>query len=141
VPLYPGYRVRLRQREVLAGVPVVRVPLYPEHSRSGAGRVLNYVSFALSSAVLRAWLTKRPDVIFAYHPPLTIGLPATLLSRLWRVPFVYQIQDMWPETLSATGMLNDMPPASPSSACRPGRCRRAKHCAAWRSSRKPRPVV
>ena len=105
--LYPGYRVRLRQREVLAGVPVVRVPLYPEHSRSASGRVLNYVSFALSSAVLGPWLVKRPDVIFVYHPPLTIGLPAALLSRFWRVPFVYQIQDMWPETLSATGMLNN----------------------------------
>jgi len=104
--LYPGYCVRLRQREVLDGVPVVRVPLYPEHSRSGAGRVLNYVSFALSSALLGPWLTKRPDVIFVYHPPLTIGLTAVLLSRLWRVPFVYQIQDMWPESLRASGMLN-----------------------------------
>ena len=105
--LYPGYRIRLSQHEVLAGVRVIRVPLYPEHSRSGAGRVLNYVSFALSSALLGAWLVKRPDVIFVYHPPLTIGLPATLLSWLWRVPFVYQIHDMWPETLSATGMLNN----------------------------------
>jgi colanic acid biosynthesis glycosyl transferase WcaI len=57
--------------------------------------------------VLGPWLVKRPDVIFVYHPPLTIGLPATLLSRLWRVPFVYQIQDLWPETLSATGMVNN----------------------------------
>jgi colanic acid biosynthesis glycosyl transferase WcaI len=105
--LYPGYHVRLHQREVLAGVPVVRVPLYPEHSRSTVGRVFNYVSFALSSAVLGPWLVKRPDVIFVYHPPLTIGLPAILLSGLWRVPIVYQIQDMWPETLRATGMLRN----------------------------------
>ena len=52
-------------------------------------------------------LVKRPDVIFVYHPPLTIGLPAYVLSRLWRVPFVYQIQDMWPETLAATGMFGN----------------------------------
>jgi glycosyltransferase involved in cell wall biosynthesis len=105
--LYPGYRLRWRQRETVAGVPVLRVSLYPEHGRSGAGRVLNYVSFALSSALLGPWLLKRPSVIFVYHPPLTIGLPAFVLSRLWRVPFVYQIQDMWPETLSATGMLTN----------------------------------
>lgn len=105
--LYPGYRIRLRQHEVLAGVRVIRVPLYPEHSRSGVGRLVNYTSFALSSALLGLWLVKRPDVIFVYHPPLTIGLPAVFLSWLWRVPFVYQIQDMWPETLSATGMLNN----------------------------------
>jgi glycosyltransferase involved in cell wall biosynthesis len=105
--VYPGYTVRLRQRETLAGVPVVRVPLYPEHSRSGLRRALNYLSFALSSAALGPWLVRRPDVLFVYHPPLTIGIPAYVLSRLWRVPFVYQIQDMWPETLSATGMFDN----------------------------------
>ncbi|HSN74443.1 MAG TPA: glycosyltransferase family 4 protein [Anaerolineae bacterium] len=105
--LYPGYSVRLRQRETLAGVPVVRVPLYPEHSQSGRRRALNYLSFALSSAAFGPWLVRRPDVLFVYHPPLTIGIPAFVLSRLWRVPFVYQIQDMWPETLSATGMFDN----------------------------------
>ena len=105
--LYPGYRIRLSQREILAGVPVVRVPLYPEHSQSGLRRALNYLSFALSSAVFGLWFVRRPDVLFVYHPPLTIGIPAFVLSRLWRVPFVYQIQDMWPETLSATGMFDN----------------------------------
>lgn len=105
--LYPGYRLRIRQREVLAGISVVRVPLYPDHSRSGLRRALNYVSFALSTTILGPWRLRRPDVIFVYHPPLTVGLPAYVLSRLWRAPFVYQIQDMWPETLAATGMLND----------------------------------
>lgn len=105
--IYPGYRIRLLQRETLAGVSVVRVPLYPEHSSSGIRRVLNYASFALSAVVLGPLTSSRPDVIFVYHPPLTIGLPAYVLSRLWRVPFVYQIQDMWPETLSATGMFNN----------------------------------
>jgi colanic acid biosynthesis glycosyl transferase WcaI len=104
--VYPGYRVRPCQREVLAGVPVSRVPLYPEHSRSGLRRALNYVSFALSAAALGPWLAARPDVMFVYHPPLTVGIPAYVLSRVWRVPFVYQVQDMWPETLAATGMLS-----------------------------------
>lgn len=105
--LYPGYRIGLPQRERLAGVPVVRVPLYPEHSRSGSKRALNYLSFALSAAVFGLWNAPKPDVMFVYHPPLTVGLPAYILSRLWRRPFVYQIQDMWPETLAATGMFNN----------------------------------
>lgn len=105
--LYPGYKVRLRQREILAGVPVVRVPLYPEHSRSGLRRALNYLSFALSAMLLGLWSAPRPDVLFVYHPPLTVAVPAYVLSRLWRRPFVYQIQDMWPETLAATGMFNN----------------------------------
>jgi colanic acid biosynthesis glycosyl transferase WcaI len=105
--LYPGYRVRLHQREMVAGVPIVRVPLYPEHSSSAMRRILNYMSFAVSSALLGPWLIKRPDAIFVYHPPLTVGIPAFLLSRLWRVPFVYQIQDLWPESLRASGMLDN----------------------------------
>lgn len=104
--LYPGYSLRLRLRETLAGVPIVRVPLYPEHSHSGLHRAFNYLSFALASAVLGPWSVSKPDIIFVYHPPLTIGIPAWLLGMLWRAPFVYQIQDMWPETLRATGMLN-----------------------------------
>lgn len=104
--LYPGYRIRPLQREVLAGVPVVRVPLYPDHSRSGLLRIANYFSFAVSAGLLGAGVVRRPDVLFVYHPPLTIGLPAMLLSRFWRVPFVYQIQDLWPDTLKATGMVN-----------------------------------
>ena len=105
--LYPGYRIRPLQRETIAGVPVVRVPLYPEHSHSRVKRVLNYMSFALSAASLGCFVVSKPDVIFVYHPPLTSGIPAYVLSRLWRVPFVYQIQDMWPETLSATGMVTN----------------------------------
>lgn len=105
--LYPAYKLRLRLEETLAGIRVVRVPLYPDHSLSGLRRALNYISFALSSAILGPWYVQRPDVLFVYHPPLTVGIPAYILSRLWRVPFVYQIQDMWPETLSATGMLDN----------------------------------
>ena len=104
--LYPGYHLRFCQRETLNDVPVVRVPLYCDHSHSGVMRVINYASFALSAAVLGPWVVEKPDIIFVYHPPLTIGLPAFVLSRLWRIPFVYQIQDMWPETLSATGMVS-----------------------------------
>jgi len=104
--LYPGYSLRPWRREVLAGVPVTRAPLYPDHSRSGLRRILNYVSFGAASSMVGPWLIGRPDVIFVYHPPLTIGWPAWLLSRLWHVPFVYQIQDMWPETLRATGMID-----------------------------------
>ncbi len=105
--LYPGYKLRIRQRENVNGVPVIRVPLYPDHSRSGVRRVLNYLSFALSASCLGLWGVTKPDVIFVYHPPLTVGIPAMVLSTLWRVPFVYQVQDMWPETLSATGMLSN----------------------------------
>ena len=104
--IYDGYRVRPWQRERHDAVEVVRVALYPEHSRSGVKRALNYASFAASASVLAPWLVERPNVLFVYHPPLTVGVPGAWLSALWRAPMVYQIQDMWPETLVATGMLS-----------------------------------
>lgn len=103
--IYPGYRLRWRQWEQRDGVRVLRVPLYADHSRSGAKRLLNYLSFAVSAATIGAALCGPADVMWVYHPPLTVGIPAWWIGLLRRVPFVYEIQDMWPETLAATGML------------------------------------
>ena len=103
--VYPGYRMRLWQREVMDGVSVLRVPLYPSHDTSPLGRVANYTSFALSAATLGAALIGRGDVAYVYHPPATVGLPAVVLKALRGMPFVYHIADMWPESVVESGML------------------------------------
>jgi len=103
--IYPGYRQRLWQREDIEGVQVLRLPLYPDRSRSGVRRALNFLSFAASTSLLGPILSGSADVMWVYHPPLTIGIPAWWIGLLRRVPFVYEIQDMWPETLMATGMM------------------------------------
>jgi glycosyltransferase involved in cell wall biosynthesis len=105
--IYEGYKLRLTQREVIDGITVNRVALYPSHDRSTKRRMLNYLSFALSAALLGPWLVKRPDVIYTYHPPLTISIPAYILKLVKRAPTVYDIQDLWPDTLGATGMVSD----------------------------------
>ena len=103
--VYPGYRMRIWHREVMEGVPVLRVPLYPSHDASSVGRVVNYASFALSAATLGAALIGRADVAFVYHPPATIGLPAVVLKALRGMPFIYHIADMWPESVVESGMI------------------------------------
>ncbi|WP_234031342.1 sugar transferase [Mycetocola zhujimingii] len=103
--LYDGYRIRLFQQEEIEGIPVLRVPLYPSHDSSGARRALNYLTFALSASVA-ALLIRRPDVAYVYHPPATVGLPAICLKWFRGVPFVYDVQDLWPDTLGATGMVS-----------------------------------
>lgn len=105
--VYEGYRMRLLQREVIDGVQITRLPLYPSHDGSALRRIANYVSFAASSLLYGLFKLKRPDVIYAYHPPLTVGVTASLLRIIRRIPVVYDIQDMWPDTLRATGMLNN----------------------------------
>lgn len=103
--LYPGYRLRPFRRERHDGVSILRVALYPSHDASGLRRALNYASFAASAALFGSLMTRQADVIYVYHPPLTAGLAGVVLAYLKRAPFVYDIQDLWPDTLAATGML------------------------------------
>mgnify|MGYP003602429086 FL=1 len=105
--VYPGYRIQWLQREVINGVQITRVPLYPNHDQSAIKRVLNYASFAASATIYGVFMAKRADVMYAYHPPLTVGMAAALIKLFRRIPVVYDIQDMWPDTLRATGMLNN----------------------------------
>ena len=104
--VYPGYRIRPWQIERMEGFRVCRVALYPSHDRSALRRSFNYVSFAVASAILGPFLVQRPDVIYVYHPPGTIGLPALLLRWWFSAPIVYDVQDLWPDTIAATGMLS-----------------------------------
>src|SRR3970282_435610 len=73
--------------------------------RSVVRRALNYGSFAVAAALLGSVLGGPVEVIFAEHPPLTIGLAAWVIGRLRRVPFLYAVNDLWPESVEATGMV------------------------------------
>lgn len=105
--VYSGYRMKWFQRDVLDGVIVNRVPLYPSHDRSAVRRVINYVSFALSSFIYISIFTRRVDVIYAYHPPLTVGFVAAIYKLICGSKMVLDVQDLWPDTLRATGMITN----------------------------------
>jgi glycosyltransferase involved in cell wall biosynthesis len=102
--LYPGYRVRLIQRERIEGVNVVRLPLYPSHDMSSFRRSLNYFSFFFSALAYLLLRRETFDRAYVYHPPITVGLAAAVAGMIRRLPFILDIQDLWPDTLSATGM-------------------------------------
>jgi colanic acid biosynthesis glycosyl transferase WcaI len=104
--LYPGYQQQPLLRERLDGVSIIRVPLYPSHDRSAVRRVATYGSFALTSSLLGPLAAHRADVMYVYHPPATVGVPALAIWAALGIPFVYDIQDLWPDTLEATGMVN-----------------------------------
>ncbi|MFL6245841.1 MAG: glycosyltransferase family 4 protein [Thermoanaerobaculia bacterium] len=102
--LYEGWRLSLVKRKKEAAFPVVRTFMYPYHGRRVIGRLANYFSFMLS-APLGALFTGRCDVMYVWHPPLTVGVAAWLIARWKRVPFVYDVQDIWPESAVLSGML------------------------------------
>src|SRR5687768_4497852 len=91
--LAPGYRIVPFMRERRDGLLVRRVYEFPYHGTSALGRMVNYGSFMLAGA-LAGSIVKRPDAVYVWHPPLNVGVIASLLS-VWRgVPFVYDVQDI-----------------------------------------------
>lgn len=102
--LYAGYRLGLARLEVIDGVPVVRAFEYPYHGKRVLGRLLNYGSFMVA-APLGAFRAPKADVIYVWSPPLTIGIAAWIIARLRGIPFVYDVQDIWPEAVVLSGML------------------------------------
>ena len=102
--LYPGYRLRPWSWETRRGVRVLRTFIYPYHGRRALLRMANYGSWMVSS-IAAAWLTPPCDILYVWHPPLTVGVSAWAIARLKRVPFVYDVQDLWPEGALASGLL------------------------------------
>lgn len=102
--LYPGYRLAMLRRVDIDGIPVCRTFEYPYHGRSVAKRLLNFWSFALTAPFASLFIP-RADVMYVWHPPLSVGVAAWLISVLRGVPFIYDVQDIWPESAIVSGML------------------------------------
>lgn len=99
------WRPRLRRltcREKFGSVNVVRTWLWPLPNRKAHERMRNYASFGLSAA-LRGLTLDRPDVIVATSPQLLVGLSGWWLAFAREIPFVFEVRDLWPESLTAVG--------------------------------------
>ncbi len=102
----PEWRPRLRRliyREQVGNVNVYRTWLWPLPNRKSHERVRNYASFCLSAG-LRGLAMPRPDVIIATSPQLLVGLSGWWLSFVRQIPFVFEVRDLWPESLTAVGV-------------------------------------
>lgn len=102
--LYPGHALALLRRESRDGLDLFRSFVWPYHGKSVLGRALNYGSFMLS-APFAALFAPEADVVYVWHPPLTVGIAAWLIARWRRIPFVYDVQDVWPESVEASGLV------------------------------------
>lgn len=107
--IFPDYRAVGIQRELFVErVEVVRVPLCPR-GKGGAGNlILNYLSFVLSGLVFFPWLLRKRefDAILVFAPsPITQVIPAILLKWMKRAHLAVWVQDLWPESLAATGFV------------------------------------
>lgn len=110
-PIYPagkifdGYRLRPYMTEQIRGTTVHRVPIYPSHDDSASRRMANYLSFAASSTLAAPTLLRGSDVVFVYSSPATVATAAIPLKALRGIPYVLQIQDLWPDTVTSSGFV------------------------------------
>ena len=104
--IYPGFKNRLFQSEMIDGVQVVRVWTCLAANEGFLRRTLNYVSYAISATLATFWL-KRPDVIISTSPQFFCGLTGLLAKMIKRVPWVLEIRDLWPESIVTVGAMRN----------------------------------
>jgi glycosyltransferase involved in cell wall biosynthesis len=108
--VFVGYRAWGCQREHCDGIEVFRVPFFPRGRKSGWRLALNYLSFVATGLAFGPWLLRGRcfEAVFVYAPsPILQALPAIWLARLKRAPLVLWVQDLWPESLAATGFVRN----------------------------------
>ncbi len=104
--VFPEYRWRVLSRETVCGLPVIRSWIYPATGRNILRRLLNYFSFTISS-FFGCWLAPRPDLLLVESPPLFLGITAYLISRLRRIPYIFNVSDLWPDSAKELGIIEN----------------------------------
>lgn len=106
--LQPGYSAASLHTQIHEGLMIHRVPLVPRGQGSALRLILNYLSFIVSASVFGPWLLRgrRCDVILIFGlSPILQVIPAIWLARIKGARLVTWVQDLWPESLSATGFV------------------------------------
>ena len=96
--VYEGYRNRLWQAETMDGIRVIRVWSYITANQGFIKRILDYVSFMIA-AVVAAPFVRGVDVVVGTSPHFFTVCGAWLVSRMKRIPFVFELRDIWPESI------------------------------------------
>lgn len=104
--IYDGWRQRAVLHQRVDGYDVCRVALYPSHDRNVLRRLVNYLSFGLTSTLFGWRLLRSADSVYVYHPPLTAAFGPWLSRRLGGAPYVLHVQDLWPDSVVEAGLLH-----------------------------------
>ena len=88
-----------------AGVRVVRVPVFASANKGVVKRSLSYLSFAASAGLFGPLLAGRPDVVVATSPQFLTGMAGLELAALKRAPFVFEVRDLWPQSVVEVGAM------------------------------------
>ena len=102
--VYAGYRNALWQQQQIDGIRVIRVWSYITANEGFVRRVLDYMSFMLSATLASLWV-RRVDVVVGTSPQFFTACAAWMVGGLKRRPWVFELRDMWPESIKAVGAM------------------------------------
>ncbi len=102
-----GDRWRWTRREEVEGIDVVRSYVYATANKGTVKRMMSYASFMGSAAMIGSVRIKRPDVVIATSPQLLCGVAGYILSKRFRRPFVFEVRDLWPESIMAVDAMKE----------------------------------
>ena len=104
--VYEGYRNRLWQRERMDGIEVIRVWSYITANQGFTRRILDYLSY-MFMAILAGPFVRRIELVVGTSPQFFTACAAYMVSRYRRVPYVFELRDLWPESIKAVGAMRD----------------------------------
>lgn len=103
--VYPGYQIRWTQREEIEGVSITRVAIYPSHNKSSFDRSCNYLSLGFSMLAHMPWFCEKFDICYVYLGPIPLLWPAIWLKKWHDTRIIADVQDIWPESVTGSGMV------------------------------------
>lgn len=104
--VFGGYRQSLYKRETYETVDVLRVPTLVFPNRGAFLRILDYLSFVVTASLASPFVA-RPDVVIATSPHIFAAVAGWIVSRVHRRPFVFEVRDLWPDSIIAVGAMKE----------------------------------
>lgn len=104
--VFPGYRNRLWQNEIIDGIRVIRVWTFISANEGFARRVLDYLSFMVSGTIAGLF-TRHVDIIVGTSPQLFTACAAWMVGALKRRPYVFELRDLWPDSIKAVDAMQN----------------------------------
>jgi len=102
--VFEGYSNKLYQKENIDGITVIRVWSYITENNGFAKRIIDYVSYAITSFLFGLFV--KTDLIIATSPQFFTAISGRMLSFFKRIPWVMEVRDLWPDSIAAVGSMN-----------------------------------
>jgi glycosyltransferase involved in cell wall biosynthesis len=95
------------QESVSEGIDIYRCHVSEAYNKNFAGRLWAYFSFVLSSLICVLRIRGKFDILLVTSPPLFVAITGILASKLKKIPFVFEVRDLWPESAIDTEVLTN----------------------------------